>query len=145
MQSRIVAGFASSLTLAALAVPNAGGHSLVIGGDTSEPGIWGLHDIAIVPTFDTPGAHIDQDSREFPFVNQSSTDDHTIHLVGITRFGDHDWFLIKDSNRSSRLGKHEGYYFYRDDFVKLKMLVITVHRDWVPELLGKFELGKVDR
>lgn len=115
------------------------GQSLVIGGDTSEPGIWGLHDVAIVPTFDIPGAYIDQDSREFRFVNTSSTDDHTIHLVGTTAVGDHDWFLIKDSNRSSRLGNHKGYYFYRDDYVKLKMLVMTVHRDRVSEILEKFE------
>jgi bleomycin hydrolase len=115
------------------------GHSLVIGGDTSEPGIWGLQDVAIVPTFDIPGAYIDQDSREFRFINKSSTDDHTIHMVGITQVGDHDWFLIKDSNRSSRLGSHKGYYFYRDDYVKLKMLVITVHRDRVTEILEQFE------
>ena len=115
------------------------GHSLVIGGDTSEPGIWGLQDVAIVPTFDIPGAYIDQDSREFRFINKSSTDDHTIHMVGITQVGDHDWFLIKDSNRSSRLGSHKGYYFYRDDYVKLKMLVITVHRDRVTEILSQFE------
>ena len=115
------------------------GHSLVIGGDTSESGIWGLQDVAIVPTFDIPGAYIDQDSREFRFINESSTDDHTIHLVGITQLDGHDWFLIKDSNRSSRLGNHKGYYFYRDDYVKLKMLVITVHRDRVPEILEQFE------
>jgi len=114
------------------------GHSLVVGGDVSEAGIWGLHDIAIVPTFDIPGDYIDQDSREFRFVNESSTDDHTVHLVGITQVDGHDWFLIKDSNRSSRLGNHKGYYFYRDDYVKLKSLVITVHRDWIPEILEKF-------
>ena len=28
-------------------------------------------------------------------------------MVGFTRIGDRDWFLIKDSNRSSRLGEHE--------------------------------------
>ena len=115
------------------------GHSVVIGGDVSEAGIWGLQDVAIVPTFDIPGAYIDQDSREFRFINESSTDDHTIHLVGITQVDDHDWFLIKDSNRSSRVGNHKGYYFYRDDYVKLKMLVATVHRERVPEILRQFE------
>ena len=115
----------------------AAGQSLVIGGDTSEPGLWGLEDIAVVPTFDIPGPYIDQDSREFRFSNSTSTDDHGIHLVGITRLGDHDWFLIKDSNRSSRLGAHEGYYFYRDDYVRLKMLTITVHRDRVADILER--------
>ena len=117
----------------------AAGHSLTVGGDVSEPGIWGLHDVAIVPTFDIPGAYIDQDSREFRFINESSTDDHTVHLVGITEIDGHDWFLIKDSNRSSRLGNHKGYYFYRDDYLKLKSLAITVHRDRVSEILEKLK------
>jgi bleomycin hydrolase len=117
----------------------AAGQSLVIGGDVSEPGLWGLEDIAVVPTFDIPGPYIDQDSREFRFVNQTSTDDHGIHLVGITRLDDHDWFLIKDSNRSSRLGKYEGYYLYRDDYVKLKMLTITVYKDRVADILERVD------
>lgn len=117
----------------------AAGQSLVIGGDVSEPGLWGLEDIAVVPTFDIPGASIDQNSREFRFVNQTSTDDHGIHLVGITHIDGHDWFLIKDSNRSSRLGQFEGYYFYRDDYVKLKMLTITVHKDRVAEILERVD------
>jgi len=118
------------------------GQSLVIGGDTSEPGLWGLEDIAVVPTFDIPGPYIDQDSREFRFSNKTSTDDHGIHLVGITQLDGHDWFLIKDSNRSSRAGKFEGYYFYRDDYVKLKMLTITVHKDRIADILEKVDGGE---
>jgi len=117
----------------------AAGQSLVIGGDVSEPGLYGLEDIAVVPTFDIPGDFIDQDSRELRFINHASTDDHVIHLVGLTRIGDHDWFLIKDSNRSSRLGSFKGYYFYRDDYVRLKMLAITVHRDRVTEILDRVD------
>ncbi len=117
----------------------AAGQSLVIGGDVSEPGLWGLEDIAVVPTFDIPGAYIDQDSREFRFANKTSTDDHGIHLVGLTQLEGHDWFLIKDSNRSSRAGQHEGYYFYRDDYVRLKMLTITVHRDRVADILERVD------
>ena len=48
------------------------GQSLVIGGDVSEPGLWGLEDIAVVPTFDIPGDYIDQDSREFRFIKGGS-------------------------------------------------------------------------
>ena len=119
----------------------ASGHSLVIGGDVSEPGLWGLHDIAVVPTFDIPQDHIDQDSREFRFINRSTTDDHLVHVVATTRIGEHDWFLIKDSNRSSRAGRVEGYYFYREDYVRLKMLMITVHKDRVTEIISKVDGG----
>jgi len=49
------------------------------------------------------------------------------------------YFDIKDSNRSSRLGDHKGYYFYRGDYVKLKMLTMTVHRDRVSEILKQID------
>ena len=115
------------------------GQSLVIGGDVSEPGLNGFEDVAVVPTFDIPGDYIDQSSRELRFTDGSTTDDHGIHLVGHTRLDGHDWFLIKDSNRSSRHGEHEGYYFYRDDYVRLKMLTITVHKDAISEILAKVD------
>ena len=114
------------------------GMTVAIGGDVSEPGLNGFEDAAIVPTFDIPPDRIDQSAREFRFNNETSTDDHGIHLLGTTRIDGHDWFLIKDSGRSSRWGKHEGYYFYRDDFVRLKMLTYTVHRGAVADILAKF-------
>ena len=115
------------------------GYTVSIGGDVSEPGLNGEEDIAIVPTFDIPQAYIDQSSREFRFYNHTSTDDHGIHLVGHTTTPDgHAWYLIKDSNRSSRHGRFEGYYFYRDDYIRLKMLTYTIHKDAVADLLAKF-------
>ncbi len=115
------------------------GITVVIGGDVSEPGLYGEQDIAVVPSFDVPGAYIDQSSRELRFAEGVTTDDHGIHLVGHTRLDGHDWFLIKDSNRSSRHGAYEGYYMYRDDYVKLKMLTITVHRSVVEDILAQLK------
>jgi bleomycin hydrolase len=113
------------------------GYTVSIGGDVSEPGINGFEDAAVIPTFDIPAEYIDQSAREFRFHNGTSTDDHLIHLVGFTQAGGRDWFLIKDSGRSARWGRFEGYYFYREDFVKLKMLAFMVHRDAVANVLAK--------
>jgi len=114
------------------------GYTVAIGGDVSEPGLYGPADLAVIPTFDIPQELIDQSSREFRFDNETSTDDHGIHLVGhMTTPDGHDWFLIKDSGRSSRRGRFEGYYFYRDDFVRLKMLTYVVHKDAVKYVLDK--------
>jgi bleomycin hydrolase len=114
------------------------GYTVCIGGDISEPGYNGFEDAAIVPTFDIPQEFIDQDSREFRFYNRTTEDDHGVHLLAQERIGDHDWFLIKDSARSARHGKHEGYYFYRDDYVRLKMLTFMVHRDVVERAVPEF-------
>jgi bleomycin hydrolase len=115
------------------------GYTLTIGGDVSEPGKDGINDVLFIPPYDIPSKYIDQLAREYRIVNRSTGDDHGIHLVGHAELGGHDWFLIKDSGRSSRRGKHKGYYFMRGDFVRLKMLTISVHRDAVSELLTKFE------
>ncbi len=115
------------------------GYPVAIGGDVSEPGYYGFENLAVVPTFDIPAEYIDQSARELRFVNRSTEDDHLLHVVGHAQAGGKQWFLIKDSARSSRWGKFEGYYFYREDYVRLKMLTYTVHKDAVKELLERVE------
>lgn len=115
------------------------GFSLAIGGDVSEPGKYGWGDIAIVVPWDLPQSAINQYSRELRIHNHTSEDDHGIHLIGFTRKGGHDWFLIKDSGSSAYYGDYKGYYFFRDDFIKLKMLSFMVHKDAVKDVLKKFE------
>lgn len=114
------------------------GYTMPIGGDVSEPGYYGKEDAAFVPTFDIPREFINQDAREYRIDNESTQDDHGVHIVGYTRIGDHDWYLIKDSARGARQGEFEGYYFYRDDYIRLKMLTFSVHRDVVKRVLRKF-------
>ena len=114
------------------------GYTVGLGGDVSEPGYNGFENAAVVPSFDIPQAYIDQSARELRFADHSTEDDHGVHLVGWTSLAGHDWFLIKDSARSSRWGKFEGYYFYRDDYVRLKMLTFTVPKAAVRDLLAKF-------
>ncbi len=111
------------------------GYTVDLGGDNSEPYVDGKYDVADVPPWDIPHDAIDQGSREFRIVEGTTTDDHGIHAVGYTKVKGRDWFLIKDSNRSSRLGQFEGYYFFSGDFIKLKMLAIMVHKDRLEGLL----------
>ena len=115
------------------------GYSLCIGGDTSEPGLEGHAGVAMIPTFDIPSAYIDESARQFRFSNQTTGDDHGIHLVGYMEAGGKDWYLIKDSGSGSRNNAHPGYYYYHEDYVKLKMLGITVHKSIVEDVLKKFK------
>ena len=96
-----------------------------------------MHDIAFIPSFDIPQKHINQDSREFRIYNRTTGDDHGIHLVGYTKYKGKDWYLIKDSARSARYGKFNGYFFFRDDFIRLKMLSFTIHKDMVKDIISK--------
>lgn len=118
------------------------GYSMVIGGDVSEPGRYGWEDIAIIVPWDIPYKYIDQNAREMRIYNHTSQDDHGIHLVGYVHKYGHDWFLIKDSASSAYYGQYKGYYFFRDDFVKLKMLTFMIHKDAVKDVLAKFKSDK---
>ncbi|MBI5022530.1 MAG: peptidase C1 [Ignavibacteriales bacterium] len=111
------------------------GYSVCIGGDVSEPGIDGHAGMAVVPSFDIPSSAIDENARQMRFSNGTTGDDHGIHLVGFKEMDGKDWYLIKDSGSGSRNNNHPGYYFYHEDFVKLKMLGFMVHKDAVKGLV----------
>ncbi|MBN1196422.1 MAG: peptidase C1 [Candidatus Aminicenantes bacterium] len=113
------------------------GYTVNIGGDTSEPGKCGERDIAFVPSFDIPPDWINQDSREFRIYNRTTGDDHGIHMVGHVDLDGWNWYLIKDSGRSARKGQFDGYYMFREDYIKLKMLTFTVHKDMLKHIQDK--------
>lgn len=115
------------------------GYTIAIGGDVSEPGLYSFQDIAMVPSWDIPSEYINDKSRQFRFTNSTTTDDHGIHIVGYQVRNGNWWFLIKDSGSGARNGNAKGYYFYHEDYIKLKMMTFMVHKDAVKELLNKFE------
>ena len=118
------------------------GYTVSIGGDISEPGFDRVTQCAVIPDFDIPSAYINDDARQFRFSNQTTTDDHGMHLVGSMEKDGREWFLIKDSGSGSRNNdpnaKEFGYYFFSEDYIKLKMMDFMVHKDAVKDLLQKF-------
>jgi len=115
------------------------GYSLSIGGDVSGASYLPKQDIAYVPTFDIPHEYIDDAARQLRFTNGSTTDDHAIHMIGYVDKKNGRWYLIKDSSSSARNGKHKGYYFYHESYVKLKMMTFTVHKEVAKDILKKFK------
>ncbi len=115
------------------------GYTIEIGGDMSEPGYsFGAAGMAVVPSFDIPAAFIDDLARQFRFSNKTTEDDHGLHLVGYVEKDGHDWYLVKDSWSSAYNSSHPGYYFYHEDYIKLKTLCVTLHKDAAREVLAKF-------
>jgi len=122
------------------------GYSLSIGGDVSESGFSRETNCALVPDYDIPSAYINDDARQFRFSNETTTDDHGMQLIGILenyKGQGKDWYLIKDSSSGSRnVGSASpafGYYFFHEDYIKLKMMGFTVHKDAVKDILKKFQ------
>lgn len=119
------------------------GYSIAIGGDVSESGINSQLGVAMIPSYDIPSQYIDENARQLRFSNGTSTDDHGVHLIGWCEKPNGMWFLIKDSGSGSRNNpQNPGYYYYHEDYVKLKMLSMTIHKDAVKDVLAKFNIDQ---
>jgi len=122
------------------------GYSISIGGDVSEPGFSRETQCAMIPDYDIPSKWINDDSRAFRFENKTTGDDHGLHLIGYLenyKGTGEDWYLIKDSGSGSRdngVKKPEfGYYFFSSDYIKLKIMDFTIHKDAVKDILKKIK------
>lgn len=119
------------------------GYTISIGGDISESGIDCKAQVALVPSYDIPSEYIDENARQFRFTNKSTTDDHDMHLIGYMEKNGKNWYLMKDSQDGARetlASKNFGYFFYHEDYIKLKMMVFMVHKDMLKNYLNKFEI-----
>ncbi len=119
------------------------GFTVSIGGDVSEAGLETEAQCAVIPTFDIPSEYINDDARQFRFSNKTTTDDHGMHLIGFADNNGKRWYVLKDSSAGSRnndpTAKEFGYYFFNEDYIKLKMMNFTVHKDAVSDLLKKIK------
>jgi len=113
----------------------AAGYSVAIGGDVSEAGFSRETNVALIPDFDIRSKDIGQTARELRFQNRSTTDDHIMHIIGYTKQKGDMWYLVKDSSSGSRnvdeSSSRFGYYFVHEDYIKLKILTFTVHKDLI--------------
>lgn len=111
--------------------------SISICGDVSEVANFRDLGVAVIPDFDIPSEFINEDSRQFRLSNSTTTDDHCIHLIGCKKIDGKYWFVVKDSGSSSFDSPVKGYRFFSEDYIKLKMMNILVHKDIAKEILNK--------
>jgi len=111
--------------------------SLCICGDVSEPGFDRYSEVGVIPAFDIPSAYIDENAREMRLQNNSTTDDHCMHLTGYYQDGDVMWYLVKDSGAGGFDGENKGYRFLHEDYIRLKMMNIMVHKEGATQVLNK--------
>jgi bleomycin hydrolase len=113
------------------------GFTVSLCGDVSEPGYDQLVEVAVIPSFDIPSQYINEDARQMRLSNNSTTDDHCIHIVGYKMEGDVVWYLIKDSGSGAFDGKNKGYRFYHEDYIKLKMMNLMMNVEPARIILDK--------
>lgn len=117
------------------------GYSISIGGDVSESGINSKLGVMMIPSYDIPSDYINEDARLLRFTNGATTDDHAMHIVGYAERKNGFWFLVKDSGAGGHNNESApGYWYVYEDYVKLKMMTATVHKDAVKQILSR--IGK---
>jgi bleomycin hydrolase len=122
------------------------GYSVAWGADVSEKGFSFKNGVAIVPELDwddyktkvdsvvlNPGKQkmIDQDMRQKAFDNYETTDDHGMHIVGITKDQLGDKFYIVKNSWGTKGNECDGYFYASEAFVKYKTTSIMLHKDGV--------------
>lgn len=114
------------------------GYSICWDGDTSEKTFQHKTGKADLPAKQI--GKVSQELRQSTFYDRSSTDDHLMHLVGLSKDAEgRNCFYTKNSwgANSNDFG---GYLHMTDDYIRLKTIAIMVHKDAIPETI-KTKLG----
>ncbi len=114
------------------------GYSVAWDGDTSEKTFTHKKGKADVP--EKQRGKVDQKLRQNTFYDRTTTDDHLMHLVGLSKDAEgRDCFYTKNSWGADS-NDYGGYLHMTDDYVRLKTIAIMVHKDAIPEKI-KAKLG----
>ena len=117
----------------------ANGYTVAWDGDVSESGFSASKGLAILPEDSSrkdlfkhigPEKTVTQADRQKTFMSHSTTDDHMMHLVGISRdAAGNKYYIIKNSWGS--MGPFEGYLHMSEAYVRAKTVALIVNKDVV--------------
>ena len=114
------------------------GYTIAWDGDTSEETFVHKKGKAWVPK--KQQGKVDQELRQKTYYDRTSTDDHLMHLVGLSKDEDgNDCFYTKNSWGADS-NPYGGYLHMTEDYVRLKTVGILVHKDAIPANI-KSKLG----
>lgn len=128
------------------------GFTVAWAGDVSERYFSWKNGVAFVPEkewekmtkeeretlFEGPKAEhkITQEMRQEAFDNYTTTDDHGMHIVGISKDQNgREYYLIKNSWGSDN--DYKGYMYMSKEFVKYKTTDILLHKKGIPASISK--------
>jgi bleomycin hydrolase len=119
------------------------GYTVAWDADVSEKGFSFKHGVAILPKASemdklwkevVEEQDVTQKSRQVGFDNQSTTDDHLMHIVGLsTDQNGAKYFVIKNSWGTGN--KYGGLQYVSMPYFRAKTISVLVHKDAVKRLL----------
>ena len=106
------------------------GFTIAWDGDVSEDGFDHRAGYAILGEEDPEP---NQENRQIMFDNFESTDDHLMHLVGISKDEKGNKYYIIKNSWGTKLNDYEGLLHMSEDYVKLKTISLFLHKDAIPK------------
>jgi bleomycin hydrolase len=115
------------------------GYSVDWDGDVSENDFSHQNGTAVLSLDDSDGIIINgiENMREKTFDNQTTTDDHLMHLTGLAKDKNGTIFYLTKNSWGKNSNKYGGYLYMSKWFVQLKTLAVLVHKNAIPKELKK--------
>lgn len=106
------------------------GYSVCWDGDTSERTFTHKKGKADLPKEQI--GKVDQEMRQETFLNRTTTDDHLMHVIGLSKDAEGRKCYYTKNSWGAQSNDYGGYLHMTEDYVRLKTIAILVHKDAVP-------------
>jgi len=106
------------------------GFTIAWDGDTSEKTF--THKKGKADVSQKQQGKVDQELRQATFYDRTTTDDHLMHVVGLSKDADGKNCFYTKNSWGSDSNPYGGYLHMTDDYVRLKTVGILVHKDAIP-------------
>lgn len=83
---------------------------------------------------------VNQELRQSTFYDRTTTDDHLMHLVGLSKDAEGKNCFYTKNSWGPESNPYEGYLHMTDDYVRLKTVGVLVYKDAIPTSI-KTKLG----
>ncbi len=114
------------------------GYTIAWDGDTSEKTF--LHKKGKADLPEQQWGKVDQELRQKTFYKRTTTDDHLMHLVGLSKDSDGRSCFYTKNSWGPESNAYGGYLHMTEDYARLKTVAIMLHKDGIPENI-KTKLG----
>jgi bleomycin hydrolase len=80
---------------------------------------------------------VNQKFRQKTFFDRSTTDDHLMHVVGLSKNEEGQTAFYTKNSWGPESNDFGGYLHMTEDYVRLKTIAIMVHKDAIPKKIRK--------
>lgn len=105
------------------------GFTISWGGDTSEKGFNPKEGLAVL---EDDAKEVTQQARQEAFDDWRSTDDHSMHIVGLSKDENGKTYYLTKNSYGAAVGPFEGYLHMSRNYIRMKTIYFMVHKDAIP-------------